>query len=63
MFGHDNVSDDNKTILSTDLLEDLKEEVTSVWFGEKRTTLVTTEGDEVEMSVSVVTFEMTTHSV
>ena len=61
MLGHNHVSDDHEAVTTADLFEDLEKQI-APWFGvEQRTTLVTTEGDEVQIAGAVVSSEAIGH--
>jgi hypothetical protein len=56
VLGHDYVSDDYEVVTPADLLEDFQEPVSVGWVFQKWKAVVTTEGYEVEVTFSVVTF-------
>ncbi len=61
MLGHEDVADDDEFVLLPDLLEVREETVAGSGRGEARLATITTECDQVEMSVSVVTLEVDAH--
>jgi len=58
---HNDVSEDDKVVFSPDLFQDNLETVSCFWCTKESFPPVTGEGDEVEVSVTVITPEMRTH--
>jgi len=58
---HHHIPHEERSAAVTHFSENLDEEIASAHSGEKRTTLVATEGDEVEAPASVTTFEVPRH--
>ena len=61
MLRHDHVSEHNEVLLLPNFFENQKETVAGFRGSEQRCTTITREGDEVEVSVTVITLEMGTH--
>jgi len=62
VFGHDHVAHYDEAMALANLLQHLEKQITATGSAEKRPPLVTTGGDEVEISGPVVTVEMGGHS-
>ena len=60
---HDHVAHDDKLIAAPNLFKDFQEEVASRFCVQKRATLITTEGDEVEIASAVESPQSVGHSV
>lgn len=61
VLGHDDVADDAEAVGDARLFEDAQDEVAPASGSQERTAMVTTAGDEVEMSVSVEALEIARH--
>ena len=61
VFGHDDVSEDDELVFLADFFENAQDESASGRFGKKWNASITTEGKEVEMTFSVVTFQVNAH--
>ena len=61
MLRHDYISGDHKLVFPTDLFEDLQESITRDSLAEQWQPSVTTESDEMKVSVAVVALEVFAH--
>ena len=61
MFRHNNIAEDTKSIAPARLLQSSLEEVARYWIGEIRKTVVTTEGEEMEVPCLLVALEPRGH--
>ncbi len=62
LFGHDNVAFHIQPIPTADIFQSLLEDSTGVRRGEKRLSVVTAEGDEVQVSSVLVTLQTPRHA-
>ena len=58
---HDHITDDDKAIPAANLFQDFEKPVTNRRLSQERLSPITTEGNEMEVSVTVVTLKMGTH--
>ena len=58
---HNHITDDDKAISAANLFKDFEKLVTNRSLSQQRLATITTEGDEVEVSVPVVTLKMAIH--
>jgi hypothetical protein len=63
VFGHDDVSNHHEVVTAANLFEGLEEQISSGLCVEERTSLVTAESDEMQISGAVVSSETVGHSV
>jgi len=61
VFRHHDVTHEERFAAVTHFSQNLHKEIASAHRGEKRATLVATEGDEVEVSASMTAFEFPRH--
>src|SRR5581483_2357598 len=58
MIRHDHISDNHEPITLTHLLQHLKKEIATLCASQKRSSSITTPGDEMQIVVSVKPFQM-----
>lgn len=61
VFGHDHVSEERKVVAVADLTQDFEEDVAAVFGSEERQTMVTTAGDEVQVTQAIAPFKAAFH--
>jgi hypothetical protein len=60
---HDYVADYDETVIFTSMLQNLQKQITAMGRGQERPPLITTAGDEVEVSSPVVALEAAGHGM
>lgn len=61
VLGHDHVSEERKAVAVADLTQDFEEDVAAAFGSEERQTMVTTAGDEVQVTQAIAPFKAVFH--
>ena len=62
VLGHDHISHHYETVARSDLFQDLEKQIPATWTVKQRPTMITTGGDEVQVSTAVVTMQASGHN-